>query len=176
MNDIVKYSATIQREFQFTAVLASKLPPVIAKELNAVVARDVHATRSIVTFHGGQSRAASPRIRFATKLNLVSPFSRGAIQVEENGMHVNLHYSLGFPKWVFWMLGILLLLIILVMGISLFYTTGEPILNVVGATLGITALFSAVFGISFGLSILRFHLFLRKCLRKAEQEVENVFI
>ncbi|NHZ71567.1 MAG: hypothetical protein GWP17_00560 [Aquificales bacterium] len=171
MNDLVKYSASVKRRSNHTDELVKKLLFIFEQELYAVVARDVKVTSSLVTFHGGASRTAPKRHRRVTNWNLLSPITRGAVRVEGIYPQVAVSFWLGFPKWVF-VAAILFIVGMVILLTTVFLTYGEPLLDVLFAVLLIVVAAFVWIGIMpLTISIIRFHWFVRKCIRKAEREI-----
>lgn len=174
MNDIVKYSACVKRQYNHIDDLMKMLPRIFERELHTVVAREVKVTSTIVTFQGGASREAQKRHRWVINWNLLTPIARGAVKFEAIYPQVYVCFWLGFPRV---MLSVFMLFI---MGMAVFLTAiflmyGEPILEVLFAVLFLATIAFIWLGVlPLGISIARFHWFVRKCIREAEREVEKV--
>ena len=173
MNDIFKYSASIKRQNNSTEELAKRLPHIFAQELHVVVARDIRVLPSIITFHGGASRSATKRHRRVTNWNLLSPISHGAIHIRANYPQLRVNFWLGFPKWVLFATIIFIVSIAILLTV-VFFSYGEPFADILSAVLLVIVVFSVWIGIfPLTISIIRFHWFVRMCIRKAEREIEE---
>ncbi len=173
MNKIFKYSASINKQNNTSGEIAERLPHIFAQELHAVVARDIRVHSSTISFHGGASRTAPKRHRSVTNWNLLTPISRGAIHVGATYSQLRVNFWLGFPKWVLFAT-ILFIVGIVILLTTVFLSYGEPFLDIFFAVSLVVVAASIWLGIlPFTISIIRFHLFVRTCIRKVEKEIEE---
>lgn len=173
MNDIVKYSACVKMQHNQTNELMKTLPRVFERELRADVAREVKATPTIVSFHGGASREAQKRHRWVTTWNLLTPITRGAVKFEATHPQICVSFWLGFPRVIFYVvMPIIIGMAVFLTAIFLIY--GEPLTEVLPAVLFLATVAFIWLGIlPLGISIVRFHWFVRMYIRKAEREIEK---
>ena len=173
MSDIIRYQATVIKRTNVAPELAKELPSVLEHQLATVAARDVTVTPTVVSFHGRISRTATVRRRLVTNWNLLSIISRGAILIESDYPTVSITFWLGFPKLL------LAVLALLIMGAMLFLATtvlvdGASLADTIFAVLfwG-TAGFVWVGIVPIAITVVRFHWFVRTCIRKAEKALRN---
>ena len=176
MSDIVKYSALVRRQSNRIDELVKRLPLVFERELHAVVARDVKVKSSTISFHGGASRTAPKRRHLVTNWNLLSPIMRGEIHIENRYPQLHISFWIGFSKWVFLTM-ILFILGIAILLASVMLINGEPLTEVLFSVLLLAiAVFFWIGILPWTLVIIRFHWFVRRCINRAEGEIESAIL
>lgn len=173
MTDIIVYHASVRKWSRYSNEFVTYLPYVIEQRLHAVPARDIRVMPSIITFHGRLSRTVPRDGRVVTTWNLLSIVSRGAIRIEEDYPEVTVRFWLGFPKRT------LAILVFMIMGMLLFLSagmvsSGEPLTDIVLTVVLMGMMALLWLGVlPHAITIIRFHWFLRSCLRRAEREVKR---
>jgi hypothetical protein len=172
MKQILKFSARIVLKDNRASEIAQKFPSIIEDKLRAVIARDLKVNNRLISFHGGQSRSAPKRSRLVTNWNLLSPISRGAIQIEENYSQVIETYWTNFPNsaLVFTFLGFLIMSLFIAIP---FFNQGESIFNIFIMAGSLFVLILALSCLGIGITLLRFFIFVKLCIYRAKKEIHK---